>query len=488
MRYACVLPEGRGAYVYIFYMRSAGAPVREPQLLCNGPRSSPIFCKIVLAGAHLIYNRPGPGGVARVGIHVTDRPVRTLTWVRALSVRTQALIILACVFVIAAAVWATTSHTTSGNGAVDSAASGQSGRLGLFYPTPAQWATLTVEPVEQRVFRSQHVTEGKIAVDEDRSTPIFSPYSGRVTKLFAKPGDIVERGQPLFTVEATDMVQAQNDFVAAATGLNKARSALNLAQIVDQRQRLLYESKAVPLKEVQNARAALDSAENDVRSNEVALEATRNRLRMLGKTDQEIAEFQDKGTIDPATPIHAPIGGTIVQRKLGPGQYIGTGASDPVFVIGDLSTVWLIAYIRETEAIAVRAGQPLQFMVMAYPERAFSAKISYVATSLDPATRRLMVRAAIDNAERLFKPEMFASVNIMAGEGNAALAVPRHAVIHESGTTGVWLVRDDNAIELRRIKVGLTSGNMIQVLEGLTLGDRVITKGSLFIDRAVAGT
>jgi cobalt-zinc-cadmium efflux system membrane fusion protein len=120
---------------------------------------------------------------------------------------------------------------------------------GVFYPTPAQWATLTVEPVQQRVFQSERVTEGKIAVDEDRSTPIFSPYAGRVLKLFVKPGDIVTVGQPLFTVQAADMVQAQNDFISAATALNKARSALNLAQIIDKRQRLLYEGKAVPLKE-----------------------------------------------------------------------------------------------------------------------------------------------------------------------------------------------------------------------------------------------
>ena len=175
-----------------------------------------------------------------------------------------------------------------------------------------------------------------------------------------KPGDVVERGQPLFMVEATDMVQAQNDFISASTALNKARSALNLAQIVDKRQRALYEGKAVPLKEVQNARAALDAAENDLRSNEVALEAARNRLRILGKTDQEITDFQVKGTIDPSTPIYAPIGGTIVQRKVGPGQYIGSGASDPVFIIGDLSTVWLVAYIRETGAPEVRIGEALQ--------------------------------------------------------------------------------------------------------------------------------
>jgi cobalt-zinc-cadmium efflux system membrane fusion protein len=418
---------------------------------------------------------------------VTDEPLRPLQWARALPRRAQLAILIVLVFALGAGAWAVKSHTYGGADDANTAVSSQSRRLGFFRPTPAQWSTLTVEPVQQRVFRSEHVTEGKIAVDEDRSTPIFSPYAGRVTKLLVKPGDIVERGQPLFTVEATDMVQAQNDFIAAATGLNKARSALKLAQIVDTRQQLLYEGKAVPLKEVQNARAALDAAENDVRSGEVALEATRNRLRILGKTDEEIADFQAKGTIDPATPIYAPLGGTIVQRKVGPGQYIGTGASDPVFIIGDLSTVWLVAYIRETEALAVQVGQALDFTVLAYPERSFPATISYVATALDPATRRLMVRATVKNAERLLKPEMFANVNILTGKGDAAVAVPRQAVIYEGDAARIWVVRDDNTIELRRIKVGVTNGSVIQVQEGLRPGDRVITKGSLFTAGTATG-
>ncbi|HEY7665804.1 MAG TPA: efflux RND transporter periplasmic adaptor subunit [Xanthobacteraceae bacterium] len=382
------------------------------------------------------------------------------------------------------AVWVAKSHSNGKTTDVDTAVSSQSKRPnGLFYPSKEQWATLTVEPVQQKVFRSEHVTEGKIAVDEDRATPIFSPYAGRVMKLFVKPGDIVKVGQPLFTVEATDMVQAQNDFISAATALNKARSALNLAQINEKRQSLLYEGKAVPLKEVQNAKAVLDAAENDVRSAEVALEAARNRLRILGKTDREIAEFQEKGTIDPATPIYAPIGGTVVQRKVGPGQYVGGNTSDPVFVIGDLATVWLLAYVRETDAPLVHVGQPLYFTVLAYPDRPFPAKISYVAAALDPTSRRLLVRASVDNAEGLLKPEMFASVKILTGESADAVAVPRDAVIYEGEAARVWLVRDDKGIELRRIKVGLTNGNMVEVLAGLARNDRVITKGSLFIDR-----
>ncbi len=409
---------------------------------------------------------------------------------RALPARVQVLLVLILVFAVGAGIWVAKSRTNSD--ARDPDANGQSKKVtGVFYPTPAQWATLTVEPVQQRVFQSEHVTEGKIAVDEDRSTPIFSPYAGRVIKLFVKPGDTVTVGQALFTVQAADMVQAQNDFISAATALNKARSAQNLAQIIDKRQRLLYEGKAVPLKEVQNARAALDAAENDVRSAEVALEATRNRLRILGKTDQEITDFQEKGTIDPATLITAPIAGTIVQRKVGPGQYVGSGSTDPVFIIGDLSTVWVVAFIRETEAPIVHVGQQIYFTVLAYPDRSFPATISYVAAALDPATRRLLVRATINNDAGLLKPEMFASVKILSGESDKAVAVPRDAIIYEGDAARVWVVRDkdsEKAIELRRIKVGLTNGSMVEVLKGLAPGDRVVTKGSLFIDRVAAGT
>ncbi len=408
-----------------------------------------------------------------------DRPQ---SWARALPARVQVLIVLILVFAVGAGIWVAKSRTNSD--ARDPDAAGQSKKVtGVFYPTPAQWATLTVEPVQQRVFQSEHVTEGKIAVDEDRSTPIFSPYAGRVLKLFVKPGDTVTVGQPLFTVQAADMVQAQNDFISAATALNKARSAQNLAEIIDKRQRLLYEGKAVPLKEVQNARAALDAAENDVRSAEVALEAARNRLRIFGKTDQEITDFQEKGTIDPSTLITAPIGGTIVQRKVGPGQYVGSGSTDPVFIIGDLSTVWVVAFIRETEAPLVHVGQAIYFTVLAYPDRSFPANISYVAAALDPTTRRLLVRATVNNSAGLLKPEMFASVKILTG--------PRDAIIYEGEAARVWVVRDkdnEKAIELRRIKVGLTNGNMVEVLKGLAPGDRVVTKGSLFIDRVAAGT
>jgi cobalt-zinc-cadmium efflux system membrane fusion protein len=363
-------------------------------------------------------------------------------------------------------------------------------RKGLqrYTPTSAEWAALTIEPVTERPFRAEHVTEGKIAVDEDRSTPVFSPYAGRVTKLLARPGDSVVQGQPLFVIEAADTVQAQNDFVAAATGLNKAKSQLELAQIQDKRAKDLFEGKAVPLKDYQQTQAALISAQNDMRSSEIALEAARNRLRILGLTDEAITAFQEKGIINREVTIYAPIAGTVVQRKIGPGQYVNAGASDPVFVIGDLSTVWLTAFVRETESSAVAVGQEISFSVLALPGRDITARINYVSAAIDPSTRRLLVRATVDNPGGSLKPEMFANVTIYSAGDHPAIGVPKQALIYEGDQVRVWVAHQDKTIELRQIKTGLANGDLIEAKGNLKPGERIVTKGSLFIDRAASGS
>ena len=357
-----------------------------------------------------------------------------------------------------------------------------------FLPTETEWASLTVEPAKEEVFRTELITEGKIAVNEDSSTPIFSPYAGRVIKLLVKPSDIVERGQELFIIEATDTVQALNDFATALSALNTARSKLNLAQIVEKRQNDLYAGKAVPLKDWQQAQSDLNTAQNDMRAAETAVEAAHNRLRILGRSEEQIKAFQDTRQISADTSIYSPIAGTVVQRKVGPGQFVNSGASDPVYVIGDLSTVWLTAFVRESEAADVRLGQELNFKVLALPGRSFKARIDYVAAAIDPSTRRLLVRATIDNKEGLFKPEMFASVTIYAGADHMSVGVPKQALIYEGERVRLWVASDDKSLELREIQTGLTNGDQVEVRANLRAGEKVVTRGSLFIDRAASGT
>jgi membrane fusion protein, heavy metal efflux system len=416
---------------------------------------------------------------------LSQSSVRSPKWARAVFV----------VAVVAAAAGAVFLQT-QGNRAVkvrttDTDVSSQAKRLARYTPTRAQWDSLGMKPVTSRIFRSEHVTEGKISINEDHSTPVYPPYAGRVTKLMAKPGDFVKQGQVLFYIEAADMVQAQNDFLAARAGLNKARSQVAIAEIIEKQNRTLYEGKAGPLRDFQTAEANLVQARSDLRTAESALEASRNRLTILGKTDAEIAAFQDQGKISSETPIYAPLPGTVVQRKIGPGQYVSyssTGAVDPVYTIGDLSTVWVVAYIRESEAPKVRVGQQVDFTMLAYPGMTFKANIDHIAASLDPNIRRLMVRATIDNANGRFKPEMFATVTIYTEEGDSSLAVPRDAVIYEAQNARVWVARKDKSIEVRQIKTGITSGGFIQVLEGLQPGDTVVTKGSIFVDQAAGSS
>jgi membrane fusion protein, heavy metal efflux system len=173
---------------------------------------------------------------------------------------------------------------------------------------------------------------------------------------------------------------------------------------------------------------------------------------------------------------------------LRPGQFIGSCASDPVFVIGDLMTVWLTAFVRESEAADVKIGQEIDFTVLALPGRTFKARINYVAAAIDPATRRLMVRATIDNKQDLFKPEMFANVTIYSGSDHKSVGVPKQALIYEGERVRLWVAHDDKSIELRQIQTGLTNGDLVEIRGNLQPGEKVVTKGSLFIDRAASGT
>ena len=356
---------------------------------------------------------------------------------------------------------------------------------GEFRPTDAQWDGFTIQPVEIIKFRRAESTEGKIAINEDRSTPVFSPYTGRVTRLIALPGQQVSRGDPLFAIDASEAVQALNALITAMAQVDKSRSQVNLAKTNERRLHELYDAKAGALKDWQQAQADLVAAQNDLNSAEAAQAAARNQLRILGRTDKEISDAETARRINAESIVTSPIAGTVTQRKVGLGQNLVTGSSDPVFTIGDLSTVWLIAAVKETDASKIRLGAAVEVRVLAYPGRTFSAHVTYVAPAVDPVTRRIAVRAEVENQDGALKPEMFATFVIITGDDVDSPAVPQDAVIYEADTARVWVALDDKRITSRQIKTGITSSDgMVQVLSGLKTGERVVTKGSLFIDRA----
>ena len=361
---------------------------------------------------------------------------------------------------------------------------------GTFRPTKEQWAGLKVLNVEVRTFRSEQITDGNIAINEDTTTPVFSPYSGRVTRVIAKLGDMVKTGEPLMAVQASEIVQAQNDLVAALATMNTARSQLRLAEANEKRQHELYLAKSGALKDWLQSQAELTTAQNALRSAETARAAARNRLRILGKSAAEIGAQEDSPNtqqMNPEAIVRAPIAGTVVQRQVGLGQYIASaagGANTPVYSIGNLSTVWLIANVRETDARTVSIGQPVEVRVLAYPGRVFKARLTWIAPSIDATTRRLPVRAEVENPDGALKPMMFASFSIITGGAVAAPAVPQSAVIYEGDSARVWVVLDDGSVATRSIKVGRTQEGMVEVTQGLAADEKIVASGTLFIDRA----
>lgn len=363
---------------------------------------------------------------------------------------------------------------------------------GTFRPSKEAWAGIEVAVVKNMTFRPAVEAEGNIAIDDDRTTPVFSPYSGRVVKILAKTGQTVDRGQPLMAVEASEIVQAQNDLIAAVAALATARSQFDLAKTAEEREHQLYLAKGGALKDWQQSQAELTGARNNLRTAEIALAAVRNRLRILGKSESEIAALEGAptGRIDPVADVTAPIGGTVTQRQVGLGQYINSaanGASNPVYTIGDLSVVWLVANVREADAPRIRLGEPAEVHVLAYPGRIFRARISWVASGIDAGTHRLPVRADVENPGGALKPMMFARFDIMTGPAVEKPAVPEAAVVYEGNAARLWVVGPHGTLAARRVRTGLVRHGMVEIASGLAAGEKIVTRGALFIDQAAGG-
>jgi len=340
---------------------------------------------------------------------------------------------------------------------------------GTFRATPQQLKTFTVKSVQMHAFVSEELTEGKIGVNGDRATPVISPYSGRVTRVIAGLGDTIKAGAPLATVEASEYVQAQNDLKVAA-------AQVKLARINETRKHALYDAKGGSQQDWQQAQADLASAET-------ALNAVRSRLQIFGKTAVDIANLESLQAMNPVATIVAPIAGVVVDRQVGPGQYLQAGGT-PVFTIADPSSVWLLANVREADSGSVNLGQPVEVRVLAYPKRIFKARVTYVAAVVDSVTHRLPVRAEIDNHDLALKPEMFATFRIVTSGATESPAVPAAAVVYEGAAAHVWVVAGDGLVAYRAIRTGRSDDGLVEVLDGLQAGERIVTKGGLFIDQA----
>jgi cobalt-zinc-cadmium efflux system membrane fusion protein len=353
---------------------------------------------------------------------------------------------------------------------------------GTFRPTPEQWKALTFVTVGDQAFAPVISTEGQIATDDDATVQITPPFSGRVLAVDVKAGDHVRKGQILLTAEASEVAQAESDLATATANLAAAQTGLATAKANAERQQALLKIDGAAVKDVQQSQSDLAAAQATYRGGEAALKAVRDRIAILNVKSAGRA-MATAGVVG----LPSPISGVVTARAVGPGQYLNAtanGATTPIFTVSDLSKVWLVANAREDDAGRLRVGQPLEMHAVAFPNRTFKATLDYVAPTIDPATRRLPVRAVIPNPDGALKPAMFADFAIKTGPDQTAVAVPSAAVIYEGDDARVWIAQSGRTLGLRDIKTGRTSGGEVEVLSGLKPGDRVVVAGAIFIDRA----
>jgi cobalt-zinc-cadmium efflux system membrane fusion protein len=345
-----------------------------------------------------------------------------------------------------------------------------------------QMHQLSIVTVEPYPFRVQKQAIGQIAFNEDASTVVTTPFSGRVIRVLAKIGEQVKKGDPLFEIDSPEVVQAQTDLIAALHGRDKAQSALIIAQRQLERNNRLIVNKAISQRDADVSANDAASAESDFKTAEGTLTAARNRLRVIiGRTQEEVDRVERDRVINPLITINAPIDGTVIARKVGPGQYVRSDVSDALYSIADLSTMWLKANVPEADIPLVRVGQEIEVRVTAIPDRVFSARIKAVGAASDASTRRVAVRSEIPNPDGALKSEMFASFKIATSDAEPAPHVPVNAVIWEGEQAVVWIEREPMLFERRKVTIGTEQDGRMRVTGGLEQGEHVVARGAIFV-------
>ena len=352
---------------------------------------------------------------------------------------------------------------------------------GVVSVTEAQMHQIKLGKVEQRSFQDERLAVGQIALNEDATTPIYPPYPGRVARLLARSGDVVKRGEVLFEIDSPDLVQAESALIAAATTFDKTRGQLDLTNRVLARQRELTLAQAGSQKDLDQAEANQRTAENEYHGASGALAAALDAVKLFGKSEAELNRIKDQRRIDPVMPVTAPLAGTVVARKAGPGQFVQPSNSEPVYTIADLSHMWLVANVAELDIPYVHLGDRVAVKVAAYPNETFQAKITNIGATVDPTTRRVTVRSEIEPKGRPLKPQMFASFRIITDAGTPSPAVPTGALTRDGDKATVWVEVAPRQFAPRTVNRGAEQDGMAQILSGVAPGETVAIEGGVYL-------
>jgi len=243
---------------------------------------------------------------------------------------------------------------------------------------------------------------------------------------------------------------------------------------------MLYESRAAALKD-------LEQATSDNRTAQGAYRAARDAVRIFGKTDAEMDRVVAERHVDPTLVVSSPISGRVTARNASPGLLVQPGSQPAPFVVADVSTMWMLANVAESESPAFKVGQQVRVTVMAHPGRVYEGRISTIGSTVDPITHRVLIRSEIADPDHELRSGMYANFVIRTGEPMRSVAVPVDGVVREGdGTMMVWVTADRRRFTQRPVKVGVLRNGYYQILEGLQAGELVATEGALFLSNALA--
>lgn len=335
----------------------------------------------------------------------------------------------------------------------------------LFTVPQDQMAHVQVVAVEKNKLPRRLRFSGNVTYNAFKTTPVFSPIGGPVHEILVAPGQTVAAGQPLLTVNSPD-------YSAARSAYLKARDAFFLADKVYTRSQDLYAHGALAEADLQQAETSRSQAQAD-------LQASEDMLRALGIKDPEaMVKNPPKTTLQ--VPLPAPVGGEVVERLVGPGQLLQAGATQ-VFTISDMSTVWVLVNVYQSDVAYVQVGDAVDITTDTYPQ-VFHGKISYVAPALDPNTRTLQARIVTSNPGKILKKDMYVTAMLQAGTIQNALTVPDAAVLRDSENMPfVYVQSGTNQFARRLVKVAESQDGRMQITDGLKEGERVVGDGSLFL-------
>lgn len=377
-----------------------------------------------------------------------------------------ALMLLAAVLAAAGGYWGWLHFGASGNAEHAAAQSERAdhGDTLHFAANAPQLDFLQVKPVEAYPEPLSEPLNARIAYDDNHTARVYSPIAGRVTRLVAELGKSVKAGDPLLELDSPDFAMALSDSLKADADLERKRAAY-------QRAKQLLEVQGIARKDV-------EAAADDLRQAEAEAERAKAHLKNLnGSTADPAGKFV----------LRAPVAGIVSERQVNAGSEVRPDATTPLFVITDPKRLWVLIDLPERQLDKVKIDQPVSIEVDAYPGETFTGKVTVIGETLDPATRRIQVRCAVDNSGQRLKPEMYARVTPVADQAASLPRVPNSALVTQGLYSYLFVEKAPGELQRRRVTLAAQGSQYSYVKEGLSGGERIVTSGALLLNSELAG-